>query len=48
MSASADLEYWRAEIKREKILLDQGAVSLEEYQREEAEYAAARSKLAQA
>ncbi|MHB9038223.1 MAG: efflux RND transporter periplasmic adaptor subunit [Armatimonadota bacterium] len=36
-SASANLEYWRAEIAREKKLLDAGAVSLQEYQLEKAQ-----------
>ncbi|MBM3497471.1 MAG: biotin/lipoyl-binding protein, partial [Armatimonadetes bacterium] len=45
--AQADVTYWDEEIKREKQLLDVGAVSLEEYQREEAAAKAARAKLAQ-
>jgi multidrug efflux pump subunit AcrA (membrane-fusion protein) len=47
-AAGADLEYWQAEMAREKTLLDKGAVSLEEYQREQSAYVAAQSKLAQA
>lgn len=37
------LVYWKAEIAREKSLLDQGAVSVQEYQNEKAEAAAAQS-----
>ncbi len=47
-SAQADVVYWDEEIRREKQLLDVGAVSAEEYQREEAAAKAARAKLAQA
>lgn len=43
----ADQEYWRQEIAREKALLSQGAVSKEEYQREQAQAAAADSKVRQ-
>ena len=37
------LAYWKAEIAREKSLLDQGAVSVQEYQNERAQAAAAQS-----
>ena len=37
------LVYWKAEIRREKSLLDQGAVSVQEYQNEKAQAAAAQS-----
>ena len=37
------LVYWKAEITREKSLLDQGAVSVQEYQNEKAQAAAAQS-----
>jgi multidrug efflux pump subunit AcrA (membrane-fusion protein) len=37
------LMYWKAEIAREKSLLDQGAVSVQEYQNEKAQAAAAQS-----
>ena len=37
------LVYWKAEIAREKSLLDQGAVSVQEYQNEKAQAAAAQS-----
>lgn len=40
---SAQLRYWEAEIRREKTLLDQGAVSQQEYQDELAQAAAARA-----
>lgn len=50
MIADADLAakqqqlvYWKAEIGREKSLLDQGAVSVQEYQSEKAQAAAAQS-----
>jgi multidrug efflux pump subunit AcrA (membrane-fusion protein) len=46
-SAKADVAYWQQEIKREKQLLDVGAVSTEEYQREEAAAKTADAKLAQ-
>jgi RND family efflux transporter MFP subunit len=47
-SAQADVAYWDEELKREKQLLDVGAVSTEEYQREEAAAKTARAKLSQA
>lgn len=47
-SMQADLAYWEAEIKREAKLLEEGAVSKEEYQREEAQYKAAQAKVQQA
>jgi multidrug efflux pump subunit AcrA (membrane-fusion protein) len=37
------VRYWQNEIPREKSLLDQGAVSLQEYQDESAQYAAAQA-----
>jgi RND family efflux transporter MFP subunit len=40
---SAQLRYWEAEIQREKTLLDQGAVSQQEYQDELSQAAAARA-----
>ncbi len=40
------LRYWNAEIAREKRLLDEGAVSVQEYQDERAQAAAARSAYA--
>jgi multidrug resistance efflux pump len=46
-SAKADVAYWQDEIKREKQLLDVGAVSTEEYQREEAAAKTADAKLSQ-
>jgi RND family efflux transporter MFP subunit len=42
-SAGAQLRYWNAEIARERQLLDNGAVSVREYQDERAQAAAARS-----
>jgi RND family efflux transporter MFP subunit len=43
-SAKAELvRYWSNEVRREKILLDQGAVSVQEYQDERAQYAAAQA-----
>jgi HlyD family secretion protein len=47
-SAKADAAYWDAELKRETKLHKEGAVSLEEYQREEAQAKAAQAKLRQA
>lgn len=38
---AAQVRYWENEIRREKTLLDQGAVSAQEYQDEQAQYAAA-------
>ena len=42
-SAQADAAYWEAEIKRSKVLVDADAISLDEYQREEAKFKAARA-----
>ncbi|MDB5073462.1 MAG: hypothetical protein JWM87_4573 [Candidatus Eremiobacteraeota bacterium] len=42
------VRYWRNEIRREKSLLDQGAVSVQEYQDESAQYAAAQAAYASA
>jgi RND family efflux transporter MFP subunit len=47
-SAEADAEYWRQEIKREKALVDQDAISVDEYQREQAQLKTAEAKVAQA
>jgi RND family efflux transporter MFP subunit len=47
-SMRADAAYWQAEIAREKKLLDSGAVSLDEYQNEEARNKDARAKVARA
>ncbi|MGC8669367.1 MAG: efflux RND transporter periplasmic adaptor subunit [Chthonomonadales bacterium] len=47
-AAQADAEYWRKEIQREARLLKAGAVSTEEYQREEAQSKGAEGRLAQA
>jgi RND family efflux transporter MFP subunit len=47
-AAKADQDYWTSEIAREKNLLDKGAVSGEEYQREQSQAAAAAAKLRQA
>lgn len=44
-SAQANLDYWRAEIAREKRLLDAGAVSLQEYQLEKAQAVTAEAEL---
>lgn len=44
----ADLEYWRKEIARMEVLVREGAVSREEYQREEAQYVNAQAEVAQA
>jgi HlyD family secretion protein len=44
----ADLAYWEEEIKRAKQLLDTGAYSTDEFQREQSEYKAAQAKVAQA
>jgi RND family efflux transporter MFP subunit len=44
----AEVAYWEQELQREKQLLEVGAVSAEEYQREEADAKAARARLAQA
>jgi RND family efflux transporter MFP subunit len=38
---AAQLRYWENEVRREKTLLDQGAVSAQEYQDEQTQYAAA-------
>ncbi len=47
-SARADVAYWEQEIKRARQLLDVGAYSTDEYQREESEYEAAKARLSQA
>lgn len=47
-SARADQRYWQQEIAREKALLDKGAVTVEEYQREQSQAAAADAKVRQA
>jgi len=47
-SAQAHVEYWSAEVERMQDLLDQGAVSLDEFQREKAEAQAAAAGLASA
>lgn len=39
----AQVRYWQNEVRREKRLLDQGAVSVQEYQDESAQYAAAQA-----
>ncbi len=44
----AEVDYWTAELKREQALLDQGAVSLDEFQREKAQAEAATARLANA
>jgi RND family efflux transporter MFP subunit len=44
----ADVDYWTREIAREQKLLKAGAVSTEEYQREESQAKAAQAKLTQA
>jgi multidrug efflux pump subunit AcrA (membrane-fusion protein) len=44
-SARADAGYWGQELKRAKELLDAGAVSAQEYQREEADAAGARARV---
>jgi RND family efflux transporter MFP subunit len=44
----AHVRYWQSEIRREKSLLDQGAVSVQEYQDEGAQYAAAQAAYAAA
>jgi RND family efflux transporter MFP subunit len=47
-SARANQDYWTQEIAREKMLLDRGAVPVEEYQREKASAADAEAKTKQA
>ena len=44
-AAQADADYWRAEIARMKTLLDQGAVSKQEYQESKAEADKAEAEL---
>jgi RND family efflux transporter MFP subunit len=44
-AARADLEYWQKEIARMKVLVEQGAVSREEFQREQAQYESAQAKV---
>lgn len=43
-SAKANLDYWKAEIKREEHLLKAGAVSVQEYQSEQAQSVAAQAE----
>jgi len=43
-SAKANLDYWKVEIKREAALLKAGAVSVQEYQSEEAQATAAQAE----
>jgi RND family efflux transporter MFP subunit len=45
---AAQVRYWQSEIRREKSLLDQGAVSVQEYQDESAQFAAAQAAYATA
>jgi RND family efflux transporter MFP subunit len=47
-SAKADQQYWQQEIAREKALLGKGAVTVDEYQREQSQAAAADAKVGQA
>ncbi|HEX9109093.1 MAG TPA: efflux RND transporter periplasmic adaptor subunit, partial [Longimicrobiales bacterium] len=47
-SAQADQQYWQQEIVRERSLLDKGAVSRDEYQREQSQAAQADAKVRQA
>lgn len=44
-SAQADLDYWKAEIKREANLLEAGAVSQQEYDAENARFISAQAEL---
>jgi len=46
-AAQADYSYWLEELKREQQLVREGAVSLEEFQREKAQHDAARAKVDQ-
>jgi len=48
VAKSVQVRYWQNEIRREKSLLDQGAVSVQEYQDESAQYAAAQGAYAAA
>ena len=47
-SAKADQQYWQQEIVREKALLGKGAVTVDEYQREQSQAASADAKVQQA
>lgn len=47
-AARADLEYWTKEIARMKVLVREGAVSREEFQREQAQFENAQAKVKQA
>ena len=47
-AAQADLDYWTTEIARMKVLVREGAVSREEFQREQAQFENAGAKLKQA
>lgn len=47
-AAQADLEYWQAEIARMRVLVQEGAVSHEEFQREQAQAQNAEAKVRQA
>ena len=47
-AAQADLDYWTSEIARMKVLVREGAVSREEFQREQAQFENAQAKLKQA
>ncbi|MFQ6096435.1 MAG: heavy metal-binding domain-containing protein, partial [Armatimonadota bacterium] len=47
-SAKADLTYWQAEIKRSKVLVDADAISVDEYQREEARVKSAQASVDEA
>ncbi len=47
-SAQADLDYWAKEIARMQVLVKEGAVSREEFQREQAQAESSRAKVRQA
>ena len=47
-AAQADLQYWTKEIERMKVLVKEGAVSREEFQREQAQFENAGAKVKQA
>ncbi len=47
-AAQADLEYWTKEIERMRVLVKEGAVSREEFQREQAQFENAQAKVRQA
>lgn len=44
-AAQADLEYWQKEIARMQVLVKEGAVAREEFQREQAQYETAQAKV---